>query len=343
MSKCDFAFALEKPDARFRPGEVVRGRLDVRVLDDCTCTALTLALDWRTHGKGNVAKGGRPPEVLAQAETWKAGEQRSYPFALAMPSVPVSYHGHLVNLDWFLLARADVPWAIDPKGEAEVFLLPAPEQLVERADGGGYREPARRSATRFGRAASPRAQGCAPLAVAVMGGLALIFGLVLLGRDVGGGVMVALVGGVMFVIGGATALRRPMAESRLGAPAVVVEPADLRAGESVRVRIELQPKSRVHLNGLSLELRGQEVVVSGSGSNATTHKHDLHQRTIELSPGGLELEAGASRAFAGEAAIPLGAAPSFDVRDNAVRWWLVVRADIEGWPDWVEEYVLTVR
>ncbi|MCP4500914.1 MAG: hypothetical protein GY822_13215 [Deltaproteobacteria bacterium] len=39
-----------------------------------------------------------------------------------MRNGPLTYRGELLNVDWFLKARADIPWALDPKAEL-VFVV----------------------------------------------------------------------------------------------------------------------------------------------------------------------------------------------------------------------------
>jgi hypothetical protein len=95
--------------------------------ESCKCDGLEITFGWQTHGRGNRNEGPVETTRLGPFE-WQAGAAERYPFEFKLPNGPVSYHGTLVNVDWYLRARADVPWAIDPKGEQEVLLEPAPAE-----------------------------------------------------------------------------------------------------------------------------------------------------------------------------------------------------------------------
>ena len=57
MSRCELVIALDRPDDVFLPGEPVSGRVEVRVDGPCATRGLTLTREWRTHGRGNRARG----------------------------------------------------------------------------------------------------------------------------------------------------------------------------------------------------------------------------------------------------------------------------------------------
>src|SRR4051812_37999520 len=116
MSTCELRIDLDRPDPVYSPGEPIRGRVEVRAEADCRCRRLTLTREWRTHGRGNRAAGGRLELGLFEG-AWRPGEVAVYPFELDAPSGPFTYHGHYLNVDWYLRARADVPSAPDPVAE----------------------------------------------------------------------------------------------------------------------------------------------------------------------------------------------------------------------------------
>jgi hypothetical protein len=348
LSKCDLSIQLERQDPTYRPGETLRGRLEVGVNDDCACNGLSIELGWQTHGRGNRVKGD-PDTQSFEAKQLVAGEKRIYPFEFTLPAGPVTYRGNLVNVDWYLRARADIPWALDPKDEQEILLVPGPDE-VEMRPTGGYREPARRVATGYDVGPEQRTGLLGPRG----GGAALIaavFGLGAFGcvsalafsRGSSLIILAFFVLPVLFALRALiAALRRPMAESRLGQPHVEIDPPELRRGELATIRLALSPSVRVQINGASMELRGREIAVSGSGTNETTHEHDLFRAPGKLEGPTGTVEAGASSAFQGTIALPPDAAPTFRAKDNEVRWSVILHVEIEGWPDWRDEYVFTV-
>jgi hypothetical protein len=134
-----------------------------------------------------------------------------------------------------------------------------------------------------------------------------------------------------------------MAEVRIGTPTVAVEPAVVRAGETASVGFTTTPTRRLRLNRLWAELVAEEVAVSGSGTNKTTHRFVLCRERQDF-PGEFPLAAapGKPLSLSQAFALPRSAAPTFSAKDNEITWSIVVYADIEGWPDWSEAYALTV-
>jgi hypothetical protein len=128
MAKCELKIVLDEVDREFRPGETVTGRVDVTTDGDVTIDALTVELAWQTHGKGNRTTGVKETVELYAGEV-QGGMPRYDQFQLTCPPGPFTYHGTVLNVDWVVRARADIPWKIDPKAE-EKFVLRPPERPV---------------------------------------------------------------------------------------------------------------------------------------------------------------------------------------------------------------------
>ena len=111
---------LDRADRRYRIGEVVAGRVEVRVDADCTCNGLEVTRLWATHGKGNRAQGAEESQTLFTG-TWRAGETHDYEFRFTIPPGPLTYHGEYLNVDHYIQATADIPWAFDPSAEEELL------------------------------------------------------------------------------------------------------------------------------------------------------------------------------------------------------------------------------
>lgn len=121
MAKCDLSIELDVSREVFHPGDEVSGQVVVQTDDSVRCDGLSVEMLWATHGKGTVARG--EPEVLQLYEgEWTGSTHMRYPFRFTVPSGPVTYHGHYLNVGWFVRACADVPWKIDPKAEAEIVV-----------------------------------------------------------------------------------------------------------------------------------------------------------------------------------------------------------------------------
>ena len=322
MSKCDVNIVLDRTNRTFRPGEEVSGTVQVRVNRDVKCNAVLLEHFWQTHGRGNKASGAKVTSTLHRGDL-RAGESLSIPFSVAAPNGPPTYHGHYLNVDHYLNARVDIPWAIDPKRKEEYILLP------------GSRSWGHLPKTALGRneAIKTLSQAAAPIGVGllVVGGLCfpLFFpcGIVL--------IPAGLI--VLFL-----ALRKKMAESKMGAVKLNFGSLQVSPGGKIPLQLDFTPRQTSKLNRIIAKLKGEEKCVSGSGTNKTTHTHKLHEQTVELMREG-DVAAGRRIQMRADVAVPQTGAFTFSASDNEVIWSLEVRIDIPLWPDWTERRPVVVR
>jgi arrestin (S-antigen)-like protein len=331
MSKCELTIVIDGDRTEFQIGETVTGYLQVRVDSNCRCDGLTLTQEWSTHGKGNRASGGEQVLRLYRGE-WKAGENHSYPFEFTIPEGPVTYHGHYLNVDHYLRAVADIPWAFDPKAERELLVVPAEakskEDVARVLDAAPEAEPATK----------------VPLAFIVFFGA--MFMLPGLGFAIGGGLQVAdgqmdgaimaVFGTIFFIAGAAVAffgIRNSLAERKLGPVIASATPKVALPGEEISLVMDFNPRSEARLNEITATLKGVESVTSGSGTNTTTYTHTLHEEKVVLRGNG-RLFAREAQELAAKVTLPADAAPSFSATDNSLTWKVEFHIDIAQWPDW---------
>ena len=69
---------------------------------------------WTTHGRGNIDIGSEDSVIIYQGD-WRAGHRATYAFEVPISEWPPTYHGHHLNIEHFVEARANIPWAFDPK------------------------------------------------------------------------------------------------------------------------------------------------------------------------------------------------------------------------------------
>ena len=124
MARCELGISFDRPDREYQAGERVTGSVTVRADADVKCRALTVVYNWRTHGKGNKDSGPERAVLRAEHVTLRAGATATYPFDLTAPRDPPTYRGHYLNIDHYLRARADIPWALDAKSTEEFIVLP---------------------------------------------------------------------------------------------------------------------------------------------------------------------------------------------------------------------------
>jgi hypothetical protein len=341
MSKCRLSITLDRDPPHYRPGDTLKGTLLAEVESDVKVDSLVVSSGWRTHGKGNVDEEEVDSEPFG-AKHWSAGERHEFPFSFVMPAGPVSYHGHLLNVDWYVKANADVSWARDPKTEAELLLLPAPP---ERVPGDGYRKGPHT-------AARPHILGTAsarpPKSDTRL--VSLIFVAVALGTTFlalrGKSSLFSLLWMVPFVIVGAIvayqAWRNTLAKRKLGDVQVSVEPAHAGRGQPVCLKVSLRPERAVSLASVRADLVGRERVVSGSGTNKQTHTHELRRDHFELS-GPRDLAGQEELSLEHSLTLPEDAEPTFHSSENHVVWELEFHVDVVRWPDLKDDYEVVVH
>lgn len=334
MASCDLRIVLDRPDRRFAAGEKVTGAVKVRVEAGCECGGLTLGRFWQTHGKGNRATGTAPEPITLYKGPWTPGEGYSYKFSFDAPDGPVSYHGHYLNVDWFLEARADIPWAIDPKAREEFLVVPGKD--TSRADlGPNYKPPPERERA----AKSAWGVGCG-----------VLFGLCFAGPGAGifllsdstlgrafGAVFILVGAGIVFA-----ALRNRLAQWELGTVVAKLEPRELRAGGVANFTLDFTPRSDVRIGKVTAALVGRESVVQGGGTDSTTYAHELH-KDERLLASERSLAPGERAHFACRFTLPATAPSTFEAPDNELTWSVKAEIDVTGWPDWVEMLGLCVR
>ena len=341
MSKCDLRVEIDGGSRTVKPGDEIRGEVIVDVDADVRCK-LVATLEWHTHGRGNK-DGDERDEVVLYEGSWSAGESKRYRFTFTAPNGPFTQHGHYLNVDWLVHARADIPWAFDPKAERDLVLLPGPSS--EPIDRGPSFDPD----------LSPGEGGCAkgcmvlfflPFLLAGLGATAV--GVAeSLGYDTGGegdlwvlfvvGPLFTLVGLIPFFIW----LHGFLGRRKTGDVSVDLSRRELHLGDDFQVSLSFEPRSDFMINRIVANLVAAEVVTRGSGTNRTTYRHKAVDETLELAA---ETHA---RAFEtidlhGTLRIPESAPCSFAASDNKIEWSVEVTVDIPSWPDWSESLPLIV-
>ncbi|AWV90643.1 hypothetical protein [Bradymonas sediminis] len=338
MSKCDISIELEPGSVRCHAGGVVRGVVVVDVDADCKCNALTVALGWFTHGRGNRRADTVQTINLFTGE-WRAGQRVSYPFEMRLPNGPLSYEGYYFNVDWGLRARADIPWALDPKCDQDILLVAGPETdeqgYLDNFDGlAGVAEKrdGNEGETSYGLL-------MASVPFLLMGPLFLVFGL--FGGDEGVEITTVILG-LLFCVGGVFmffgALRNRVASMKLGEVRIDWPEHPVRPGEAVPLRLYMSATD--NLNDIVATLICQETVVSGSGTNEIASYHNVFSVPIKLER---HLDGPEQLRAEGVIELPKSAPPCFYARDNELSWYVVLHIDVAKWPDWTRLLYLDVR
>jgi hypothetical protein len=345
LSRCDLSIRFEQEDRSYRSGAWILGEVEAKVDAPVRCRRLSATLNWRTHGKGNADEGPGEPLALFEGD-WAPGVHR-YPFRFMAPSAPATYHGELVNVDHYVTVRADVPWAIDPKAEADILL-----------EGGEAAEFAGRASKGIAPAEVQKAMGFVPNLAIGCGGIVAVICLAIMGVAVASSVargsgafgilldVLATVPAPLFLLAGlfgvGWGLMNKMRAARLGEPQVTVEPLRPKAGGEVAVAIAISPRADVTVEDVSVDLVCSETATSGSGTNETRHRHEVCRLGQVLDAGGTVIPAGQTVRRTGRLSIPAGSPLTFSSANNRVGWVLQARVRVAGWPAWSLDVPLTV-
>jgi len=324
---CSIRIEVDDQSATYTSDDTLTGRVVVDVSDDVTCDGLMLKMGWETHGLGNHDSATAYQETLFAGE-WKAGETCEYAFEFQLPPGPFTYRGEYLNVDWKLEATADIPWALDPSETYEFNLEPGDiddivigtgavdDHLAEQADDGST--------------VSTPALGCGILLTTM--GLA-VAGLFFLEGSTYGMLM-----GALFTALGAWAtyssLSNYFAEKKLGDVDAEVSTHRVSPGETLSGEIAMRPRERLSLNEVTATLHALEKVVSGHGTDRTTHTHSVHVGQFVVDDSAeTTLETGRTT-FPFSFTIPEDAPYTFIASDNELIWRLEYHVDVPSWPDW---------
>lgn len=320
MSKCDFWIEFERANRTYLAGEIVRGKLTIEVNQDVECRDLKLTGLWRTHGRGNQAKGEYYNTSLYQGQL-KQGERRQFDFEFQIPRLPITYHGTLINVDHYVSARVDIPWAFDAKGEADFIVLPGDSPQGVAAPLATF---------------APKTSKIGVFIGSGIGIALLVIGFFFIPAFGIGLVIMAIGAGILFFT-----FRNILAERKLGPVECVLAPTHQVPGGELGIRVSMTPKKSATISKIKATITGHEIAVSGSGTNKTTHRHQLHSETFVIDSN-LSLSPGVTHTSEHFFPCPDTQAYSFSLGENRIEWAIMVHVEIARWPDWVQTLYITV-
>jgi hypothetical protein len=316
MSKCEISIEFDRPDRVYRGGETVAGRVRIRVNDDFNCNGIKLTHFWKTHGRGNTDSGERCQQQLAEGRQLRRGETLTFNFSFSAEREPVTYRGHYINIDHYVRVDIDVPWAFDLKSEEEYLVRPG-------------KPPANLSGPPG--TTKPKA-GSSP-GIKII--LAVVFVVILIAAAA---LMMVLVP-LLLLVGLGFWIVKKMIASRVGEVELIAPKVMMAPGDSWPMELRFTPRKTFAVNAITVKIMGQEAATSGSGTDATTHRHTLFEESHTLHPADTLMH-GKPFYRQGAITLPESDAFSFESSSNKVQWWAEVRIDIPGFPDWSQKQAL---
>lgn len=336
MSKCKIRIVLERENAIYRPGETVIGVVHVSVDEAVECEGVTLSRFWKTHGRGNRDKGSVKEDILFVGKLTPG--DHLFDFAFAVEDGPFSYHGEVLNIDWYVKAHVDIPWAGDPEFETE-FIIERNTKVAHVDTVNSFEQ----GITLVSPIGLKRVIWLGALTCAFVS----VNSYMLYSQWVSERSLKAFFGGILFF--GIYAfflfwvIKGPIAQFKTGIVKVGLSHRRMRPGQSGQVELSLKPRGRVMINRVSAILIGCERVESGSGSRRTTHSHTFYQESFDF-PFSENISAGTRISERIQFQIPADAPLTFSATDNAIEWRIQMLIDIPNWPDWeVDELIEVVE
>lgn len=324
MASCEVRIELER-DA-IEAGGAVAGNVVCSAPELVTTKGVKLTVGWRTHGRGNRDLAVQHELVLYSGNL--SGEQR-LPFKLVLPKGPLSFHGELVNVEWFCKASVDLAWAIDPKAE-RTFVIQKPEQTSGYVYGDRHQRLGPESAS-----PDTRSIGC--LLLFLLPFIATGIGMFIVGQPLVGAMFTFIPSLMLFFI-----VKGRIAARKVGEVEMILSNDAPRPGEEVKVTVRMIPAQSFDITDITAVLTGEEKAVSGSGTRKTTHRRTIHEQKVSLAQGPRKANVGEPIEVSGAVRIPDDAPPSFFSHDNDVTWSVHLRVDIPAWPDWTDVAMLGV-
>lgn len=310
MSWCTLTLSLNDGGRALRAGEVIEGEVAVEVSRGGRCDGLRVELLVRAIGKGNTSERVLETTPLFVGD-WAPGTLR-YPFQMTLPPAPPPMEGGLMAVTHVLRAVADVPWAIDPKDEQPLTLIPSPEWRSKAAEMSPF--ATHKGGRKVGKIWAP--------------GMIIFFILFFMCAPFA--VLLVPLGLLLFFPGP----RNTIAAWRTPTPAVTV-PRRLVPGQAIPVLIEID-KLAAPLKAVSATLICVERAISGSGKHQRTTEHTLYEEPLVLTATDKQTR------YEGQAKMPELPLWSFEGGSYTVSWMLVVHLECSAWPDWITAWPLSL-
>jgi hypothetical protein len=363
MSKYNLRIIFNNPDRLYRFTEEITGKVILDTQTDLTCKKMWINYGWRTHGRGNRDQGYQEKlTVLSEVSQFQSGHHREFPFAIMAPNGPMSYHGHILNVDWYIAAHVEIPFKRDIGVEQDFLLLPceSPEEICLGNTTLSKSElPIRSLSTRRSpqhlinsQSATVTSHGPKRNLFNIIGILLYVAGfLCYLGFVLTLIVYLHNLQWYIFVLFtfiavliyylGFPRLLKAIIKTKTDIKTIGVEPSVLYLGDQLNCYIEFQTKSSIFLNNIEAKLWADETAGSGGGTRTIIHTYRAYERSF-IKKYSEKLVTGRSILFDCRLLIPLDAPVSFVSSNNSIKWFGCIKLKFKRWPAWEKTFPITV-
>lgn len=347
---------FDRANRLYRFGDDVSGKVVVEAKSDCTCSKVWITYGWRTHGRGDRDKG-REEELILQRRKhpFRAGEHKEFPFSFGVPNGPVTYHGHHLNVDWYLTAHVTSPPGSVFKSEQDFLLLRGDPtgavvlgtetiQLKDLPARSAEQPPSSHGLLKV-KAGSPKSQVLWPIVTPILLGLFLMFLMIIIANlvpVVATCILAFILALILTLIRvRLQAIIRNAYKRKLEVGEFWVKPASVYPGGQIHCHVEFRTKRECYLRSVKASICARERVTRTVGTNAVAEEHILDEETY-MRPFDQDLPAGRWTTFDCELPVEPDAPATFISYRNRLEWTVTMKADLKAWPDWVKTFPITV-
>jgi hypothetical protein len=314
MSQCEITIEFDRPDRRYRGGEVIAGVVNLYFKESVKYRAITLNSWWGTQGPKKAHRWGPRQYPLDGDRQVGAGDTRRLPFSFLALREPLTCSGKKAVIEHFLSVEVSVPWAKNPEHREAYILVPG--------------RPPAGIAAEWSKVAD--AEGTLGL------GYRLFITLVVLSQ---GAFLFAYSSRsfsyAFFAVVGWYWIRRALLRSKLDEVVLTMPSRVLVAGEDCVVTVSITPRQSCSIDGIRLRFKCSERRLSFG--DFETDSQFIIRPVVESPPicePGVVLTAG--QTFTREISLtaPTSEAYSFSTEWVAFEWVIDVQLDTPNHPDW---------
>lgn len=314
MSQCEISIEFDRPDRRYRGGEIVAGVVNVYFKESVQYRSITLNSWWETEGPKKDHRWEPRKYALDGSREVGAGDTHRVPFSFLALREPLTYSGEKAVIEHFLSVEVSVPWAENPEHREEYTLVPG-------------RPPADIAVER-----SKMADAEGPLGL----GYRLFITLIILLQ---GAFLFAYsyrsFSYAFFAVVAWYWIRRAMLRGKLDEVVLTMPSQVLVAGEDCVVTVSITPRQSCSIDGISLRFKCSERKVS-FGDLETGSEFRIRP-VVDFPPvcePGVVLTAGQTYTREISLTAPTSEAYSFSTERVAFEWVIDVQLDTPNHPDW---------
>ena len=339
---------FDREDRLYKFGEVISGKVVLRPESDWTYSKIWITNRLQTHGLGYRDRGKEIKVILVEDKIFlKAGECMELPFRFNAPDGPETYHGHLLNVDWYLTAHAQGGFLNRIENQQQ-FLLQAcdPTEAVILRNKEILPEdfPARSIEVE-----SPTESLLEGITGLPWGGILIlitvgIFIYIFLDDPPFVPFIIYFLSICLLIISKMTlSLLKKTFKRKLEIGEVWVDPTTVWRGGAVHCHVDFIVKRDFHLRCITASISTQERVLFDGGEYVGTGESikEIFGR-IYTQPFNHDLSEGRRISFDCDLPVSSAAPATFSTAHNHVEWSVTMKADIKGWSEWEKTFPITV-